>query len=747
MTGKWFLQEVDHHLKKRNRVVVLDPNGLCGFLIDLLEHKGYRVLRTDKNSIEHWQMVREELSFRHEAETTFKNEQVVFYVNREQSKLSFLGDYCHTHGCINLSNPSEWLRKKLFDVTGLQVQMDSQMLLTAAKLGVDKDVSWWKKIIQNLIDLIDVEVELQSFLHEPEKYLEAKDPDVRRLIEERFFEILGQPYLTKHPKILANEIVKRLFEGLVNNDVNPTLKNVYYKWADSDTFRPSLESYMSEFKLDKETNPWAAHPDHCFTELDRIALSKLVTNLNDKSWVKERLEKIRVRVQGNKVSKFMPAWWSDVITLLDIDMKPLTSCTSLGKVTGFYTQKFHHVDRAIRNLFVTFLNDTYIIRPLQEYYESLNHELLSQWFSHFQEYKTDQQGWLIELFKEAGPKTAVIVCDGLRYEIADKIADTLGKSLKIDKQTLLASVPSETETGMSALFVGNDLVLKDTTERKKRLEEATKKRITWMKLESLNYGTSDHYLGLLYGDIDYSAEQLQMGAIKLFGEFEKLLIEKITLLINLGYKEIHLVTDHGFVLTGLLDEADKIEPNATGKKEVHERFLRTVEKQTNSDWTGFEKPYGEYKYVYFARSHRPFKTTGSYGYSHGGITPQELIIPAFVIRKPVEAMPGLEVIIDNIKELGEVAGNIFAIRLRSAKSTGELFASSRKVKVLIYDGSSKVLYTSNIITIEASKTVTLEFSFEGSTEVKAVVLDAETKEQLDSVIIKKSSIRDTGGLF
>lgn len=34
----------------------------------------------------------------------------------------------------------------------------------------------------------------------------------------------------------------------------------------------------------------------------------------------------------------------------------------------------------------------------------------------------------------------------------------------------------------------------------------------------------------------------------------------------MGYHQVHLVTDHGFVLTGILDEADKIDPITAGKK-------------------------------------------------------------------------------------------------------------------------------------------------------------------------------------
>ena len=54
---------------------------------------------------------------------------------------------------------------------------------------------------------------------------------------------------------------------------------------------------------------------------------------------------------------------------------------------------------------------------------------------------------------------------------------------------------------------------------------------------------------------------------------------------------------------------------------------------------------------------------------------------------------------------------------------------------------------SNIITIEPGVTQSFDFSFSGHTEIIAVVVDAESQEQIDSVKIKKSNDRDLSGLL
>lgn len=746
MTDKWFLQDIEHQLQLRNRVVIIDPKGQCDFLLPLLDGADYNLIKTDCNLKEHWQTVQEELLLRHEAETQYKDKPVIFYVTRELDKLSFLFDYCFTHGCLNLSNPNEWLKSKIFANIGLQVQQDSSKLLMFAEVGVGKDINWWKKVIPEIEKPIKIEDELLPFLNDPEKYLLSLSKEIREYTLSLIFDIIGQPYTAKPPKTLATEVVNLLFDSLLANSVSDQLLKLYYKWVDSDTFSSSLNEYIAKYKIDSSTNVWGVNPNHCFSPIDHKTLLEITANLRDKSYINEKLAKIKERAKAPKVKKLIPAWWQDIITLLEFDSKPLTACTSFDKVANFYVGSFSKVDRAIRNLYACFLQDETIIRPLQEYYETRNHELLQQWFEYASAYKSDQQGYLVDLFKAANPGIAVIVGDGVRYEIADFVASTLEKQFKVERNTMLADIPSETEHNMSALYVGNNEVLAIHKDREKKLVELSGKEITFIDMEALHYGNKADYLVLTYKDIDNTGEKLQHGAIKLFSEFEKTIAENITLLLKMGYREVHLVTDHGFVLTGLLDEADKISPNVTGKNKVSERYIRTVDKQTNPDWICFDKKYEDFNYVVVAKNHRPFKSKGVYGYSHGGFTPQEIIIPNFVFSKVKESTKGLEVKIGNKSELNDVTGSIFAVKLETSKAKNDLFSSSRKVQILMF-ANGKQYSTSSIYNLSSGNNILVEFSFSGNDSVLASLIDVETQEQLDSVKINKSNARDFGGLL
>lgn len=745
MTEQWLIQDIKKLIQHRNRVVLLDPTDQCSFVLPILQQNHINVIQTDNSITEQWQQEKEELMLRNEAETTFKDKPLVFYVTRQQDKLSFLFDYCFTHGCLDLSHPQEWLKKKIFAHTGLQVQLDNPMLLTAAKLGIGKDLAWWKKVVQDLEEVINLDEELLPFVHNPDAYLNAKDTDIIRLFEEKLHELLSQQYISKPAKTLADEVVKRMLDGLVNNEISETLLALYYKWADSATYRPSLETYIRNYKLNGTANPWNAHPDHCFVKLDLLALKQIAENVRDKTFVSDKLQKIKKRIFSSKAQLFVPSWWQDVWTLFHADTNPLSACNDLNAFIEYYTSTFSKVDRAIRNLYEIFLNDATIIRPLQEYYEGLNHLLLQTWFGFYPEYKSDQEGYLPKLFSTAKPKTAVIVGDGVRYEIADFVANELQKHFKVDKQIMMADMPSETEHNMSALYVGKNQVVPVHKDREVSLTKTTGKTIVYMPLEQLNYGTEADYLVLTYKDIDSAGEKLQQAAIKLFSEFEAVLIDKIALLLNIGYQEVYLITDHGFVLTGLLDEADKIDPNATGKKEAHERFVRTVDKQTNIEWLAFEEPYAEYRYVYAAKNHRPFKSKGVYGFSHGGFTPQEIIIPKFKFSKIKSQTSQLEVFISNKTDLNDVPSELFVVRLDAPKAPTDLFGGVRKVQIKLYAGN-KEYQCSDIFSIDANSIVDKEFSFSSNSQVQAVLIDAATQEQLDTAIIKKSNLRDLGGL-
>ena len=80
----------------------------------------------------------------------------------------------------------------------------------------------------------------------------------------------------------------------------------------------------------------------------------------------------------------------------------------------------------------------------------------------------------------------------------------------------------------------------------------------------------------------------------------------------------------------------------------------------------------------------PFKTPGVYGYSHGGISPQEAIIPYLRWSNNKSQNEMLQVSIANKNELKEVTGDFYAIKLKSKASTNSIFESEKKGAIAFF---------------------------------------------------------------
>ena len=88
----------------------------------------------------------------------------------------------------------------------------------------------------------------------------------------------------------------------------------------------------------------------------------------------------------------------------------------------------------MRRIYTDWLNDPATLRPLQEHYTILNNELLTCWFEIKDNYISTQKD-IVTNALSGDKRTAVIVCDGLRLEIAEAVVkDITDKNVKIDRK-------------------------------------------------------------------------------------------------------------------------------------------------------------------------------------------------------------------------------------------------------------------------------------------------------------------------
>jgi hypothetical protein len=738
MIEKWLRNEIDKKICNSNRIVILDQSSRWKFLVDAACTD--ICLYSTKDYSSKWQQKQDELFLRHEIEKNHKNDQVVIYVSRKLAADSFLIEYAKTGGCIELA--TEWVRDVLLKETSLQVSLTDDELYTACQLGIFKDINWWKKVVQKIEGLLSIENDILDFFDNPNGFLESKTPAVKNLYIQEFCKLLQQPVQDKPADTFASEIARHIFTGMLEGNISEKEYVIYCKWIDSRNHESSFKKYLGEYQLPSTIDIDKVKDNHCFDVVDKKYLTKLVENINNASEVKNILDKIKKRLRFKKSNPYIAKWWQDIADIMDFTV--VCNDASIDGISRYYTVEFSKTDRSMRRILTYLKADINIVKPIQEYYERMNQDLLKSWFAHYGEYQESQKGYLVNLIKNTFKKIAIIVGDGVRYEVADSVASRVASDISVDKKFMYAGLPSETEHNMSALYTTDGEIIAEKKEREKKLSDETGKDITYMQLDEVNGTTDGEILVLTYKDIDDAGEKMQQGMLRLVDEFEDILVEKIQLLLHLGYKEVHLVTDHGFVLTGILEESDKIPTDdISGGKKVSERYIRSVDEQSGSKYISIEEHYENYNYVNFAKSSRPFVSTGKYGYSHGGFTPQEVVIPNFVFTYNKQNQ--MDVDITNKKDLIDIAGNILTVKFSSCEAK-DVLSYQRKVRVLLYVGD-KIVDKSSIISISPGSQEKVELSLDSATEGVVVIIDEDTKDQLDKAKVTKSQMRDLGGLF
>lgn len=745
MIDTWFKKDLQKIVDTHQIVVFIDESKEAAFLLDVV--KDDYQLQTTSTELE-------ELKVKYEIEKNRdKDSKFLIYTTTPKEKLKFVREFCETNGCIEIKYMQNYIKDKVLSNLNLNLNLEKEELISAAKVSLGKDQTYWMNLSHNgASEIFNLEKELLPFLDNPKTYLNKYDKSVQEIFFKKINELIGQTYVNKPAATLASEVVNHLLDGLANNNPNKVLLEVYNNWLDSKTYQNSFDDYLKKYKLAPKSEIFAIHSSHPFRSIDELWLEELGKNLSNKSYIGNFIPKINQRISSKAVQHLEITFWSHVKNLLEFDEKNINQLASLEECVSFYVNHFYKLDKAIRGLYTEFLDKENLIEPLQAYYKNYVVIFLDKWFRYIEDYKSNQTGKIQEIIDNNPQKTAIVVGDGVSYEFAQDIISKVSKeySLSKDFQYMFAGLPSETEHNMSQLYVSTGVVLAKKQDREAYIIKQNRdKAIGFIELESVNELTDkEHYLICSYKDPDKLGETYQQKALKYFDKVANTFATKIEQLLKNGYQNVYLVTDHGFVLTGILENSDKIEVNFQGKVNKSERFIRTEDSQSIDTNLLVEKEvkYGEFNYCYFAKRLGPFKTPGVYGYSHGGLSPQETIIPFLKWSNNSNSQEELQVIISNKKELNDVTGDLFVLKLKAASNAKDLFTTERKIIMLFFAKNQK-FNESDIITIERDSELKKEYHFGSNAEIDIKIVDAVTKEQLDKITVKQSTARDLGGLM
>lgn len=744
MIDQWIKKDLQPVWDQHPVAVLCDPAGEAEFLLKELsaEAKIYRPV--DDLS---------ELEIKYEIEKAKpSSKRILIYSRQGREGLQFIREYCETCGCLEIPSLGGYVKKKVHISLNLHINLPDSELLTAARVSVGKKREYWLDIChKGAGEIFDLAKELLPFLHAPEDFDRNRyDEQIRESFYRKVFELIKQPYVSKPPKTLAKEVVDSLFRGLLSGNVSPVLMQVYESWLDSVIYRESFQEYLHEFKLpaDKEFSKVAIN--HPFRQIDEQWLTELASDLATPSEKSRLLPKVRQRAKSNQARALRIDFWEDILTLVEFDPQNISYLGSLTECVKFYTEHFAPLDTAIRKLYATFLDRRELLEPWQRLYRDRVTVMLEQWFRYFCDYESTQTGLLQKIMDENCVKTAIIVGDGVAFEIATEVARKVGTRYPLHRDVILADLPSETENNMSRIYIDSGLTEKIHGNREKYLRERNPDRlIDFKRLDDVGEDNlPGQYLIAAYKEIDDMGEKLQQKALKHFGAVIDFLAVKIRQLLASGYRRVYLIADHGFVLTGILSESDKIIGNAPANTHTAERYIQSNERLGGmTEMVEEERPSGGYRYLYFARNLNPFKTRGVYGFAHGGATPQEVVTPFFFWEAEANAFSGLPVTIDNKASLNSITGDLFAVKIIAGIQQSENLFTRERRAYLIFFSDGRQINKSDIFSVSANSPVQKEFSFDRYTQLELQLFDAETQELLDSATIRQKQSREFGGLL
>lgn len=733
MIEQWFLNKVKELVDAHHRLVITDTQGEGAFLISYLPSQRFTLLKASTP--------KEEREARNEAERKGEDKNVVFYTTIPQKKLTALQDYAATCGCIVLDDMEAYIKKTLHDELGLHTQVDGRTLLLAAKMSRNMDENWWRGIAQGTNNPLQPQKLIMDFLKDPESYARESDGDIYAVMQEEVCRLVGKTITKQKPQVLATEVMNSLFYKLLDGTAEGNLLDIYYSMADSEEMKEPLQAYIDEFLL-PVTSPYTCNPDHPFVAIDKKMFRNLSDSLKQNKDYTKDLIYIEHRLASKKAHRFKPSWLKEVQLLFAFKIGQPHLISTFPKFAEYYRDIFAPLDTAMRRIYVEWLNEPDVLRPVQEYYETQNKLMLNVWFGLVENYEPSQQGLLAKLFAKGSNKSAIIVCDGLRLEIAEAIAKRkFHAGVSIDRSTEWSKLPSVTPNGMSALY-GLTSAIGDSTPKRYSALKQDVSDVEIMSLDKLNSSVTATKLILTYGNIDEIGEKLQMNGLAEISGFEEKLYSSIQQLLCMGYNDVFLTTDHGYVITGILDDADKVDPPAGT---LYEERFAVSDNPNSCDLIERNDVWISGSYQYYARTDKPFRTKGKYGYAHGGMTPQECLIPAYHFTDKNVKM-GLKVSISNKAELGAVTGQYYTIKLLGTGNSNNMFESERKVQLFFYREDGSEDSKTSIIKINAGTVQEFENALNVS-QIKVVVVDAQSTEQLDDCVIRKSVSRDIDDLF
>ena len=364
---------------------------------------------------------------------------------------------------------------------------------------------------------------------------------------------------------------------------------------------------------------------------------------------------------------------------------------------------------------------------------------------------------------EPGQRVAVMYVDALRYELAQELYEALDNEGAGDRRGLtarLAAIPTVTPVGMAALLPGGSRCqvafgsdwqitieddgqgrsgnLKDKVTRQRWLERHLPDARFYNLDELLNTPTDRIPEAAVYVVFDTTLDAVgETASILAWNTFSTLLrsVKKgVHKLLGLGVDQVHVVTDHGFLLLDEVGEHEKTSVRDVPALTKKSRYV-VGPHLGHTDQLSFPVPGSKDLVAWFPRGIGCFRTPGAYNYVHGGLSLQELVIPHLQVTQQVLGRPvGVQVELPKVIRSAQ-----FKVRLEPISSgyrtSGSLLDQPRQVTLCLEKAGELVMPPLSCVVGPSDSSVVDVFlpmgcGLEPGDPVRWMLRDAVTEEVL-----------------
>ena len=210
MISKWFTEDIQNILASHRYIVVTDARGEGDYLLKTLPQEIKQIPVKDEWS---------EIEAKYLAESTYKDDKVVFYAKKKAESLTYLQEYVQTAGLLVLDDMEAYIRQKLFAAIGKNTSLSRDKLLLAAKLSEGKSLKWWQSVADGITEPLRLEDWLLDFLHSPASTKQRMDDAVWNVFRTEVYRVIGKTPTEQPAETMAQEVVNVLLQSLIDNSI------------------------------------------------------------------------------------------------------------------------------------------------------------------------------------------------------------------------------------------------------------------------------------------------------------------------------------------------------------------------------------------------------------------------------------------------------------------------------------------------------------------------------------------------